>query len=73
MEEYEITKYDGGWSYTGEIKIAEIECHVCGKEKQCLVSGAGEYARGRICRDCIDEAFEAAPDSVDESTGDDGE
>ena len=54
-----LAEFDGAYGRDGEIWIELDACHVCGKTVPVLSSDGSndEYACGRICFDCINEAF----------------
>ena len=57
-----IAEFTGAFERTVTIEIeldSSEECNVCKKIKPILTmdGSGGEYSVGRICKDCIDEAF----------------
>lgn len=56
----EIVEFPGGYGRTGLIWVGENEtCDVCQKSEFCICidSSEAEYGAGRICRNCISDAF----------------
>jgi hypothetical protein len=54
-----VAVFDSAYSRNGVIEIHVDECDSCGEERRVLAidSSELEYGFGKICKPCIDEAF----------------